>query len=176
MTDDDPGRWPRDSAQEDFEAHRATELDRLARWSREQKLRPLTEALESHGIQPGDAAESWPGPVTLPDWWHEIPEPHDQCPWCQRPGRPSTCAECRTAREQAGDPAARWAWWARLSPAQRRLWLAARHGTDPWSGRRVRIEIEWTDVDADESIATARYRFHLITPPTAWDDLDAAGN
>jgi hypothetical protein len=107
MTDGPPRRWDDDSSEEDAEVHRARELARLQRWMAE------------HGMLPGDAAESLAGPVTLPDWWHDVAEPGDCCPWCQQPGVPSPCAECRTARETGGDPAALWAWWASLAPAQR---------------------------------------------------------
>jgi hypothetical protein len=166
MSDDPARRWPDDSPEEDFAVHQATELDGIDRRGREQKLRPLTDALAEHGIGPGGAAESWCSAPVVPDWWLEVPEPGGQCPWCQRPGVPAPCPECRAAREQ--DPPAVWAWWASLAPARRRLYLAARHGTDPWTGRRVRLEAEWTDIIADE-IATARRLFHPITPTTAWD-------
>jgi hypothetical protein len=166
---DPPRRWPDDSEQEDAEAHRARELDRLDRWAREQKTRPLADALAEHGLIRGDAAESWCSPPILPDWWDEIPEPGDACMWCQRRGVPSPCPECRAAREHGGDPAALWAWWLGLAPPRRRVYLAARYRRDPWTGRPVRIDVEWTDADADgASIATARLPFVPIVPSTAW--------
>jgi hypothetical protein len=112
----------------------------------------------------------------VPDWWAGIPEPGGCCPWCQRPGTATIpCAECRAAREQNGDPASLWAWWASLAPARRRLYLAARWHRDPWTGRPARIEIEWADLDADQNIAAARHPFRPVTPSTAWDDLAAPG-
>ena len=143
---DDPGRWPRDSKAEDDEAHRATELARLEVWIREQKLRPLTDALEAGGVQPGNpGGESWAGQVITPAWFNQVPEPHDQCPWCQRPGIPAPCPECRQGHAAEVDPPSLWSWWQSLTPAQRRLQIAARFGTDPWTGRRVTITAEWTD-------------------------------
>ena len=153
MTDDPPRRWPDDSPEEDFKVHQAQEEDRAKQWIGEQKLRPLTDALESHGMLPGDD-QVMTGPLVLPDWWDEIPEPHDQCPWCQRPGVPSPCPECRAARATDVDSAAAWSWWAGLTPAPRRLHIAAAYGTDPWSGSRVTIRMEWTDVDAEGRIRT----------------------
>jgi hypothetical protein len=75
MSDDPPRRWPDDSPEEDAEAHRQRELARLERWIAEQRVKPLTDALESHGLQRGDAAESIAGPIVVPDWWDGIPEP-----------------------------------------------------------------------------------------------------
>ena len=151
----EPRRWPDDSPAEDAEAERAAELDRLDQWAREQKTRPLADALTEHGIMPGDpGGESWSGPLVLPDWWDDIPEPLDQCPWCQRRGVPSPCPECRAARAADADQPAEWAWWPRCTPAQRRLHIAATYGTDPWSGRHCRIYTEWTDVDAAGQIST----------------------
>ncbi len=65
------GRWRRDSPEEDFEAHRAHDIDGLGRWSREQRTRPLTDALKSHGLteEPG---EGYTGRLILPDWWADI--------------------------------------------------------------------------------------------------------
>ncbi len=74
MTGDPPRRWPDDSPEEDAQVDRAAELDKLQRWAREQKVRPLTDALTEHGMLPGDG-EGWAGAVILPDWWDEIPEP-----------------------------------------------------------------------------------------------------
>jgi hypothetical protein len=176
MSDDPPRRWPDDSPEEDAEAHRQRELARLERWIAEQRVKPLTDALESHGLQRGDAAESIAGPIVVPDWWDGIPEPGDCCPWCQRPGTATIpCDQCRAAREQNDDPASLWAWWASLAPPRRRLFLAARWRHDPWTGRPARIEIEWTDVNSDDEIATARLPFCPVTPSTAWDDLAEPG-
>jgi hypothetical protein len=148
MTGDPPRRWDDDSPKEDDEAHRAAEIDRLQRWAKEQPHRPLTDALQAHGVMPGDpGGESWAGPVITPDWWDDVAEPGAGCPWCQRPGVPSPCADCRQARVTAGDPPFVWAWWVSLAPARRRLHIAARFGTDPWTGRRVTILAEWLDVD-----------------------------
>jgi hypothetical protein len=163
MTGDAPRRWDDDSAEEDAEVHRARELARLEQWTAEQKTRPLTDALESHGILPGDG-QGWAGPPITPDWWDQVAEPHDQCPWCQRPGVPSPCGECRAAREQDIDPASLWAWWASLAPARRRLHIAASYGVDPWSGRRVRIGVEWTGIDAAGQIRTAVPRYTGCAP------------
>ena len=74
------------------------------------------------------------------------------------------CGDCRQARATAGDPPALWAWWATLTPARRRLHIAARFGTDPWTGRHVRITAEWTEVDADEQIGTTHLRYLGCTP------------
>ena len=182
MTGDPPRRWPDDSPEEDAEAHRAAELARLEQWAREQKLRPLTDAFTEHGLLPGDG-EGWTGPLILPDWWDEIPEPHGQCPSCQRPGvvtrffdgdpsRPVPCPECCQARaevnpetvprlESGVDP---WAWWAGLTAPARRLHIAATYGTDPWSGRRCTIRIEWTDVDPEGQIRTEQLPYRGCAP------------
>lgn len=166
---DPPGRWPRDSEAEDFEVRRATELDRLARWGREQKLRPLTDALAEHGILPGDG-QGWPGPLVLPDWWDQIPEPGHCCPWCQRPDVPAPCPECREARAAGADPPALWAWWVRCTAAQRRLNIAGSYSTDPWSGRRCTIGQEWTDIDAEGQISTTYPPWRGAAPAgTYWE-------
>jgi len=173
MHGDPPRRWPDGSPAEDAEADRAAERDRLDQWAREQKTRPLADALTEHGILPGDAAESWCSPPILPDWWDDVRPPANPCPWCQRNVPASPCPQCRSAREHGGDPAAVWAWWLGLDPARRRVYLAAKYRADPWSGRPVRIEVEWTDVDADGAIGTARHLYVPIVPSTAWT-LDAA--
>jgi hypothetical protein len=162
VTGDPPRRWADDSPEENFEAHRAAELARNERWTAEQKLRPLTDALAEHGVQPGDTAESWAS-LILPGWWGDVAEPGAGCPWCQRPGLPSPCPDCRAAREQAGDPAAAWTYWANCTPAQRRLHIAARFGTDPWTGRRATITAEWADT-TPERISTTRHRYIGTTP------------
>jgi hypothetical protein len=153
-TPDPPRRWPDDSAEEDAEAHRAAELARLDQWMREQKLKPLTDTLTEHGVLPGDG-QGWSGPLVLPDWWDEIRPPADPCPWCQRPGVPAPCPECRAARATDVDQPAEWVFWARCTPAQRRVHIAASYSTDPWSGRHCTIRIEWTDLDAEGRIRTA---------------------
>jgi hypothetical protein len=162
MTADPPRRWRDDSPEEDAEAHRAAEMGRLERRMAWEKARPLADALGAHGAFPADA-ESWAGAVIMPDWWNQVPEPHDQCMWCQRPGVASPCGECRAARQDAADPPAAWAWWARLTPAQQRLNIAARFGTDPWTGRPARIEMEWTDA-GQEGITITRDRYLGCTP------------
>ena len=176
MTGDPPRKWPDDSPEEDFEVHRAREIDKLGRFPREQISRPLVDALEGHGLtrEPGEA---WAGALLTPDWWAEVREPHDQCWGCQRPGVASPCGDCRTAREQGDDAAeaVAWSWWAGLAAADRRLLLAARWRRDPWTGRPVRIETEWTDVGSDGTITTGRHPFHPVTPSTAWDLLRRGG-
>lgn len=154
---DDPGRWPRDSKQENDAVHQATEGDRLKTWIGEQKLKPLADAL---GVPPGnpEGTESWAGQVITPEWWDDVAEPAAPCPWCQRPGVPAPCPECRQGHAADTDPPSLWSWWAKLSPAWRRLHIAARFGTDPWSSRRVVIYREWTDTgpegtDADPELA-----------------------
>lgn len=163
MTSDPARRWPDDSPEEDAEAHRHRELARLEQWGQMQKLRPLTDALEEHGVLPG-GGEGWTGPVILPDWWDEIPAPANPCPWCQRDVPASPCPECREARAQDVDPPAAWAWWPSLSAAARRLHIAAAYGTDPWSGRRCTISIEWTDVGSDGEIRTTDLPYFGCAP------------
>ena len=173
MTGDPPRRWDDDSPEEDFEVRKAGELDGIDRWTREYMSRPLVEGLAAgFFLEPGEA---WAGALLLPDWWGEVPEPGGQCPWCQRPGVPSPCGECRAAREQGGDPAAAWAWWAGLTAADRRLLLAARWRRDPWTGREVRIETEWTQAGDDGTITTARHPFHPVVPSTAWNLIRRGG-
>ena len=160
MTGDPPRRWPDDSPGEDAEAHRQRELARLETWMREQKTRPLADALG--GGSPG--GESWAGPLIAPDWWDDVAEPGTCCPWCQRPGVPAPCGECLQARATAGDPPSLWAWWASLTPARRRAEIAARFGTDPWSGRRAPVSAEWTDISSEGEISTGRHRYTGCTP------------
>jgi hypothetical protein len=154
MTGDPPRRWDDDSPEEDAEAHRAQELARLEQWMAEQKLRPLTDALEEHGLIRDDG-EGWTGPVILPAWWNDIQPPVNACPWCQRPVPASPCPECRAARATDADPPAAWSWWPSLSAEARRMHIAASYGTDPWSGRRCTIRIEQTDVDSGGQIRVA---------------------
>ena len=158
----EPGRWPRGSKAEDDEVHRQQELAGLEQWMAWQKLRPLTDALE-HGLihEPG---ECWAGPVILPDWWDEIPEPGQTCPWCQRPDVPAPCSECRTARAADVDPPAAWVWWPSLTAEARRLHIAASYGVDPWSGRHCAIHREWTDTDPDGQISTTRPLYFGAAP------------
>ena len=153
MTGDPPRRWPDDSPEENFAVHQATEGDGIIRWAAEQKLRPLTDTLAGHGVQPG-GGKGWAGPLVLPSWWDEVPEPGAPCPWCQRPSVPAPCGECRAGRAADVDPPSLWAWWASLAPAQRRLHIAASYSADPWSGRVCTIRMEWTDVDADGKVST----------------------
>ncbi len=169
MTSDPPRRWDDDSPEEDAEVYRAAELARLERWAAEQKARPLTDALESHGMLPGDAAESWSSAPITPGWWASVPPPADPCAWCQRPVAASPCPECRAAREQDHGPAAAWEWWASLTAQDRRLLLAARWRRDPWSGAPVAIEVDWADVGDDGTITTGRHPYHPLIPATAWD-------
>ncbi len=170
-------RWPRDSEQEDAEVHRAAELDKLERWIREEKTRPLTDALAGHGVLPG-GGELLRASFILPGWWDEVPEPGGQCWACQRPGVPSPCGQCRAAREQSSDPAeaVAWSWWTGLAAGDRRLLLAARWRRDPWTGRPVRIETDWAEADSsDGNVTTGRHPFHPVTPSTAWDLLRRGG-
>jgi hypothetical protein len=145
----------------DEEAERRRQIRDLDQWMREQKIREIADHL---GLPPPPPGESWAGSVITPQWWDQVPEPGSGCPWCQRPGIPSPCGDCRQARATAGDPPALWAWWATLTPARRRLHIAARFGTDPWTGRHVRITAEWTEVDADEQIGTTHLRYLGCTP------------
>ena len=163
MTGDPPRRWGDDSAEEVAEVHRARELARLEQWMREQKVRPFTDALAEHGILPG-GGEGWAGPVILPDWWDQMPEPGGQCPWCQRPVPASPCPECREARAADVDPASTWAWWAGLTAPARRMHIAATYGTDPWSGQRCTIHREWTDVDSEGQVRTTHELYRGAAP------------
>ena len=61
------------------------------------ELWPLTDALESHGMLPGDG-DGMAGLLVLPDWWDEIPAPPNPCPWCERNVPTSPCPERRDAR------------------------------------------------------------------------------
>jgi len=164
---DEPLRWPRDSAEEDAEAHRAAELDRLGGWAREQRLRPLTDTLEAHGIT-RDHRESW-GRYIVPSWWAETEPPAAACPWCQAPGPPVTCGPCAAAQAASPGPGSLTGWWESLTPLGRRLHLSARWGTDPWTGRAVRIEFETTAIDEEAGLGVSRARLHSPAPPTSWD-------
>jgi hypothetical protein len=164
-----PRRWDDDSPEEDAEAYRAAELARLDAWVREQKRRPLTDALAEHGVQPGKpGGESWADQVITPDWWDEVAEPGAPCPWCQRPGVPAPCPECRRGRAADLDPPQLWAWWAALAPAARRLHIAATYHVDPWSGRHCAIYVEWTDVDAEDQLLTTRPLYAGCAPAGIW--------
>lgn len=163
MTGDPPRRWGDDSAEEDAEAHRATELAKLEAWMREQKTRPLADELEAGGVirEPG---ESWAGPVILPDWWSDIAPPAHPCPWCQRNVPASPCPECRAARAADADPPATWAWWPSLTAEARRMHIAATYGVDPWSGQRCTIHREWTDVDSEGQVRTTHELYRGAAP------------
>ena len=150
MTTDPPRHWPDDSPEEDFEAHRQQDIDRLGRWTAEQKHRPLRDLLGE------PSGQGYAGPLILPDWWDQVPEPGQVCPWCQRPGVPAPCPECRQARAADVDPPWVWAWWASLTAPARRLHIAARYGTDPWSGRRVAIYQEGIDVDPEGQVSSGQ--------------------
>lgn len=154
MSDDDQ-RWEPDGPEEAAAAHGASELDRFRRRRREERW----------GIR--QRSEAFPSRLILPPWWHDTgqPDPGRCCPWCQRPGVPAPCPECRAAREAADDPPRLWAWWAGLSPGMRRLHIAARFRTDPWSGRALEeaIAIEWSSVTEME-MSTTRPPFSGCTP------------
>ena len=154
MTSDPPRPWDDDSPEEDFKAHQAREEDRLKVWMGEQKTRPIRDLLGE------PSGQGYSGPLLLPDWWDHIPEPGQVCPWCQRPGVPSPCPECRQARAVAGDPAVAWTRWAALPPALRRLNIAAAYRVDPWSGRRVTIYQEWTDEDPEGQVLSGRHHYN----------------
>jgi hypothetical protein len=171
MTADDDGlRWERDSAQEDFEAERARELDKLAAWAAEQRARPLTDALESDGYIRGHRevlAVTW----VVPSWWASVVPPEPRCSWCQAPGAGDPCGPCQAARDQASDPPGLLAWWESLDPQARRMYVAVKHGTDPWSGRPVTIECEWAETGDDgASVASGVHRLHGFVPACRWDD------
>jgi hypothetical protein len=176
VTGDPTRRWPDDSPEEDAETHRAAELARLERWAAEQKVRPLTDALESHGLihEPG---ESWAGRVILPDWWDEIPAPPGACPWCQRNVPAAPCPECREARAAAADadPPPTWAWWPSLSAEARRFHIAATYHTDPWSGRRCEIRMEWIDMDSEGQIRTTDLPYSGAAPAGIYWGADRQG-
>jgi hypothetical protein len=156
--EDPPRRWPDDSPEEDFEARRATDEARLGRWMAEQKHRPLTDMLGE------PSGQGYAGVLILPDWWDQVPEPGQVCPWCQRPGVPAPCPECRQARATAADAPSMWAWWPSLTAQDRRLHIAARYGTDPWSGRRVAIYREWADVDPQGQVSSGQSRYPGCPP------------
>lgn len=157
-----PLRWERDSEAEDFETARATQLDALAQWQREQRLRPLTDMLEAHGLTREDR-KGWGGYI-VPEWWAQAEPPVSACPWCQAPGDPVMCVLCCVAQAGSPDPASLLAWWEGLSPLARRLHLSLAHGVDPWTGRPVRIEYETIDR------AGAAYDLYRTRPPRcSWD-------
>jgi hypothetical protein len=173
MTNEEPpGRWRRDSPEEDAEAHRARELARLDRWAAEQRLRPFKDALTSHGIEEGEAP-GYAGPLTTPEWWDEIPAPAHPCPWCQREVSASPCPECRAARAEIPEPAV-WAWWASLTPPRRRLNIAAAYRVDPWSGRRCVIYLDWITEGA-EGLDAARLPYAGAAPRGIYWGARAAG-
>jgi hypothetical protein len=163
MSTDPARRWGDDSPEEDFEASRAAELDRLARWGREQKLRPLTDQLDAHGLT-REPRETLAESVILPDWWEDIAAPANPCPWCQRPVPASPCPQCRTARAADVDPPAAWAWWAGLAAQARRLHIAASYGVDPWSGRYCSIRQESTELDQEGQVCTSYLLYFGAAP------------
>jgi hypothetical protein len=169
----DPGgplRWERDSKAEGDEAHRASEIDKLARWAREQRLRPLTDALEAHGITRDDR-EGW-GRYIVPSWWPRVPPPETACPWCESPGdgHSEICEGCLDAQAAAGDPPSMIAWWRSLAPIARRLHLGAVHGIDPWTGRAVTISYEDTTIDPEAGVAVSCLPLRTLVPRTSWDE------
>jgi hypothetical protein len=165
-----PLRWERDSQEEDFEAARARELDALARWGREQRLKPLTDALEAHGLV-REQREGWGGYV-VPSWWAQAAPPERACPWCQAPAEDddAVCGSCADAQAAAGDPDSLTGWWEALSPLARRLHLSAAHGLDPWTGRAVRIGYESVTI-GEAGVRTGLAHLHSVVPRTSWDDL-----
>jgi hypothetical protein len=168
---DDPGgplRWERDSDAEDFEAHRAGELDALARWAAERRYERLTRALEEHGItrRPSEVVR---GGYVVPDGWAEVVPPEPRCPWCETPGGDGAiCGECADVHAASPDLPSMVAHWEALDPLARRLHLSARHGIDPWTGERVRIEHETARVD-DDGLAVERAPLFGAAPATSWD-------
>ncbi len=175
MTADPPRRWDDDSPEEDFEANRAAKDDGLTRYER---VIPLIAALEADGSITRDPAEAWSRWV-VPGWWTTIPEPPQHCPVCQRPPRDpgpthdGTCAGCRAAQDAAPDLTL-LAYWDRLSHQDRRFAIAARYGTDPWSGRPAAITVEWTSLatgdDGTLTSTTSQYPAqHVPVPACSWD-------
>ena len=147
--DDLPRRWPDDSPEEDAAAHQAREVARFERWMAEQKTRPLRDLLgEPEG-------QGYAGPLILPDWWDQIPEPGHAArgasgPESQRPAlsaaRPAPPPPTRPPRGPGG----------RACAPARRLHIAARYRTDPWSGRRVAIYKEGIDVDPEGQVSSGQ--------------------
>ena len=144
--------------EEDAEVHRARELARLEQWTAEQKASRSPTRWTVHGMLPGDgdglgrAGRSCRTGGTRSRPRRTVPVVPAAVP-------ASPCPECREARAADARPAAAWAWWPSLSAEARRLHIAATYGTDPWSGRRCAIRIEWTDVAApraDPHHATCR--------------------
>jgi hypothetical protein len=165
MLMDEPLRWERDSAEEDAEAHRVAELDKLARWAREQRLKPLFDTMEADGLIRDDR-EGW-GRYIVPEWWAQAERPEPACGWCERPAEDDeVCAACRDAQAAAGDPDSLTGWWRSLSPLGRRLHLGAAVGVDPWTGRPVRIGFESAAIDA-EGITVSYARLHSLVPRTS---------
>ena len=166
---DEPLRWERDSDAEAAEAHRAAEQDRLDAWARDERLRPLTDALEAHGLI-REQRESW-GRYVVPQGWAEAEPPEHACPWCQAPAEASeVCAACRDAQAGSSDPPARVSWWESLDPIARRLHLSACHGIDPWTGRAVSIGYESVAVGQD-GLAVTEIPLLTRPPRSSWDDL-----
>jgi hypothetical protein len=164
---DPPLRWPRGSAEEDFEAERATQLDELARWAREQRFRPLTDALEAHGMIREHREDS--GRYIVPEWWAQAAPPEAACPRCETPGDPALCGGCADAQAADPDPPSLLAWWESMPAIGRRLYLSAAHGLDPWTGRAARVEFETTTIDAEAGVGVSRAPLLSLVPRTSWN-------
>jgi hypothetical protein len=173
--DDPPQRWERDSPAEDFEASRARQLDELDAWARDQRYRPLTDAMESDGII-RERCETLAVAWVVPPWWASVSPPEPRCSWCQAPGAGDPCGPCLAAREHASDPPGLLAWWESLDPQARRMYVAVKHRTDPWSGRPVIIMCEWAETGSDgASVASGVHPLAGFVPACRWDAEGRSG-
>jgi hypothetical protein len=173
MTDPDPQRWERDSAAEDFEVRRARSLDELAAWARDQRYRPLLDALGADGIARSHR-EALAITEAVPEWWADVEAPAPRCNLCQAPAGDDPCGPCREAQRAGPSPASLLAYWAERPAEVRRLLLAAKYRTDPWSGRPVVIECAWSESagpDEEPGVITGRHRLIPVTPVCRWDAL-----
>ena len=130
----------------------------------------LARALVENGLQQSDNIPL-SADFIVPGGWEDVPRPDPVCPWCERPGETGgVCDPCDVRQQEAPTPGVLLGAWLDLPPGVRRVLLAARHGTDPWTGRPVTIEVAWSSYDPDHGLATTRHRLHaVLCPPTSFD-------
>jgi hypothetical protein len=145
----------------------------------EERADKLARIMADVGLIHEPSAETMAAPV-VPEWWAEVEPPQWACEWCQRPAgdvalEGGICPACYAAQASAEpDRVALLGHWGKLTPAARRLHLAARWRVDPWTGRRVVIRAAWVDVDHSGAVGAAEHPLITMVPRTSWDTAPEA--